>query len=159
MLTMLGRIDEAFIAIKKSFDLASEPVPDITYLNSFLYFHQQNWEAAFRDYEARIVIKKPSFTPPLPRWDGEDLGDKILYVFCEQGFGDIIQFVRFLPQLPRSPIVFMVPHEMRRLLEANFAAPHIKFAVVGDEVEADYCLPLCSIPRWFNRKTNITFSS
>src|SRR4029077_9680389 len=32
-----------------------------------------------------------------PRWDGTSLAGKTILVYAEQGFGDTIQFVRFLP--------------------------------------------------------------
>lgn len=34
-----------------------------------------------------------------PRWDGESLAGKRLLVYCEQGLGDCIQFVRYLPMV------------------------------------------------------------
>ena len=36
---------------------------------------------------------------PGPRWDGAHFGGKTLLVHCEQGFGDAVQFSRFLPQV------------------------------------------------------------
>ena len=32
-------------------------------------------------------------------WDGEPLDGKNILVYCEQGFGDNIQFVRYIPQV------------------------------------------------------------
>ena len=32
-------------------------------------------------------------------WDGEPLDGKNILVYCEQGFGDNIQFVRYVPQV------------------------------------------------------------
>jgi len=36
---------------------------------------------------------------PQPPWDGTDLQGKRLFVYCEQGLGDAIQFVRYLPMV------------------------------------------------------------
>jgi hypothetical protein len=36
---------------------------------------------------------------PHPRWQGEPLQGKTLLVWGEQGAGDILQFVRYLPRL------------------------------------------------------------
>jgi hypothetical protein len=36
---------------------------------------------------------------PKPRWQGEPLQGKTLLVWGEQGAGDILQFVRYLPRL------------------------------------------------------------
>jgi len=65
----------------------------------------------------------------------------------EQGFGDVIQFLRFVPKLPRERIVFLVPREMRRLIEFNFAAPNISFYNFGSPTvpSADYWQPICSL--------------
>ena len=32
-----------------------------------------------------------------PRWTGEDISDKTILIYTEQGIGDIIQFARYLP--------------------------------------------------------------
>ena len=62
------------------------------------------FEAGWQAYEWRW--NQPPPTPyvkrqyPQPLWLGETpLAGKTLFVHCEQGFGDAIQFVRFLPQL------------------------------------------------------------
>jgi len=52
-----------------------------------------------------------------PRWQGEPLDGRILLVAGEQGFGDMLQFARFLPRLRdeaiqntgRSRVVFVCP--------------------------------------------------
>jgi len=52
----------------------------------------------------------PKFTPfecPHPQWQGEDISDKTLLVHTEQGAGDAIQFIRYLP---------LVAPKCRRLL-------------------------------------------
>ena len=36
---------------------------------------------------------------PRPIWDGGDLRGKTILLYPEQGFGDVIQFARFIPQL------------------------------------------------------------
>ncbi|MDB5476420.1 MAG: tetratricopeptide 2 [Phenylobacterium sp.] len=53
-------------------------------------------------YEARrenpdAKLTRP--TLPYPAWQGEDLAGKHIVVVREQGFGDQIQFARFVPQL------------------------------------------------------------
>ena len=69
----------------------------------------------FALFEKRLQSKElaPLFEKfaDIPRWGGEVLGDKKLLVHCEQGFGDAIQFVRFLPMVTSraTNIVFLVP--------------------------------------------------
>ncbi|MDB9315111.1 TIGR03032 family protein [Spirulina sp. CS-785/01] len=45
------------------------------------------------------------FTPlecPHPQWDGSDISDKVILVHTEQGAGDAIQFIRYIPLLAQK---------------------------------------------------------
>ena len=59
------------------------------------------WVDAWRDAEARLRVSSwPSlyrFSPTLPRWGGEPLFNGELLIHWEQGYGDIVQYARFLP--------------------------------------------------------------
>ena len=73
-----------------------------------------NYVAGFREYEWRW--KKRRFTSPVrtfsePRWHGGNLAGKTLLVYAEQGFGDTIQFCRYLP--------FLVEHGANVLFECH----------------------------------------
>lgn len=59
----------------------------------------------------------------LPRWDGRALQGKLL-VHWEQGYGDIIQHLRFLPLLEQRGIdhVFECPPPLLRLVQRNLPA-------------------------------------
>jgi tetratricopeptide (TPR) repeat protein len=50
------------------------------------------------DYEHRVQCRQyNTLRLPQPRWDGSPLGDRRLLVHGEQGFGDQMQFLRYLP--------------------------------------------------------------
>lgn len=55
-----------------------------------------------------------------PRWDGTPFDGKTLLLHCEQGFGDAIQFLRFLPQVKAlgGQVVLEVPVGLLRLAVA-----------------------------------------
>lgn len=57
-----------------------------------------------------------------PRWDGSPLGDRTLIVYCEQGFGDIIQVSRFIRDIPveSGRILLACPKELHRLFDNSF---------------------------------------
>lgn len=54
----------------------------------------------------------PGFTPfhcPQPQWQGEEISDKSLLVYTEQGNGDAIQFVRLPGKLPSDSFDLYIP--------------------------------------------------
>ena len=53
-----------------------------------------------------------------PRWTGEALCGKTILVEAEQGFGDTLQFVRYLPDVARQAerVLLRVPPQLTRLL-------------------------------------------
>lgn len=56
------------------------------------------WKAGFARYDVRLPFRGPGLYPPMPypRWNGEDLNRKTLFVRAEQGIGDRILFSRYL---------------------------------------------------------------
>jgi len=103
----------------------------------------------FVHYERRLHL--PDMPPPpvaLRSWRGEKLAGCTMLVTAEQGFGDMIQFVRFLPLLVAqgARIWLECPVELKRLLAA---LPFIEGVVSpGDTLPAaaDWTIPLLSLP-------------
>jgi Flp pilus assembly protein TadD len=63
---------------------------------------QGKYEEGWQEYEWRW--KKPDFTSPvrhndIPLWDGSPLDGRTILLHAEQGFGDAIQFVRYVPMV------------------------------------------------------------
>ncbi len=74
-----------------------------------------NFEEGWNDYESRIDVPALAHRRyGKPRWNGEPLGGKRLLVVAEQGYGDMIQFARYLPMLNRfgGPVLFEVPADL-----------------------------------------------
>lgn len=71
-----------------------------THLNlSLLYLTQAKYEQGWAEYEWRLGMPELNYLArnfSAPRWQGEDIRYKSLLIYCEQGFGDIFQFSRFL---------------------------------------------------------------
>ncbi len=96
------------------------------------------WEHRFR---AGAI---PARAFPQPQWQGEPLGDRTLLVHAEQGFGDVIQFVRYLPSI-QGTVVFEAPPRLIRLLSSNANLPPM-IPTGATPPPVDAVIPLMSIP-------------
>ena len=96
--------------------------------------------------------KKPIFNRP--EWDGtQSLVDKTILVYSEQGFGDAIQFVRYLSLLSKAgaKVVFATHDTLIPLFKESF-----NFTIqsmIAPLPSFDYHIALLSLPRAF--KTTI----
>jgi tetratricopeptide (TPR) repeat protein len=66
---------------------------------------------------------RPAPAPfPQPLWRGEPLAGKTILLHGEQGFGDTIQYLRYVPEIARRAgrVVLVVQGELRRLAAASF---------------------------------------
>ncbi|TKC91563.1 tetratricopeptide repeat protein [Trinickia terrae] len=85
----------------------------------------------------------------LPRWHGEPIGDRTLLVKAEQGFGDTLQFIRFLPLVRErtARVVIEVQPELMPLVAPLGAQWHVKVVERGaPRPAADLYCPLLSLP-------------
>lgn len=89
---------------------------------ALLLLLQDDYAAGFREYEWRW--KKRRFSSPVrtfeqPRWYGESLTGKTILVYAEQGFGDTLQFCRYLLLLAEQQgrIVFECHTPLVRLMQ------------------------------------------
>lgn len=90
------------------------------------------------DFEVRYhkAARKPIASSGIPRWQGEDLTDKTIIVAHEQGYGDTIQFCRFISKLKAAKVIWSGPSELTGLIGDNFSFDE----VTGEEgpFTADY---------------------
>jgi tetratricopeptide (TPR) repeat protein len=97
--TPFGLFEEALEHNAEALRLQPDHV-EARWQRSLLRLLHGDFEAGWRDYEQRWTqphIKARTFQQP--RWDGTPFGGKTLFVYAEQGLGDTIQFVRYLPMV------------------------------------------------------------
>ncbi len=88
----------------------------------------------------------------VPMWRGESFAGRRLLIHAEQGLGDTIQFMRYLPlvQARGSEIVFEVQPPLRRLIAASPLARAVNVVAQGTALPSfDLYCPLLSLPAIF----------
>ena len=113
-----------------------------------------NFQQGWQEYEWRW--RRPDSPPPAfpqPCWDGTPFPHQTLLVYSEQGLGDTLQFVRYLPQVAArgQHIVLACQPALVRLLRT---CPGVQTLVVKDRPEMasqpfDLYIPLLSLPGIF----------
>jgi len=96
--------------------------PDIRVCRGLSLMMQGDFSAAWTDFNARgnrsrhAVVTRHTH---LAKWNGENLDKTPLIIHAEQGFGDTLQFARFIPLvLPRvKHVIVEAPAPLIRLLE------------------------------------------
>jgi hypothetical protein len=114
------------------------------------YLAQGNYQQGWAEYEHRWNFEHLAGTLPnynKPRWRGEDLQGRTIFVVGEQGHGDNIQFVRFLYNLHvmGARIVFATTDGLIPLF-SNSAVINQVIRYTDDPGEFDFWCPLMSIP-------------
>ncbi len=106
------------------------------------------WRRGYPDWQRQCA----GFEQLAPQWRGETLAGKRVLVFAEQGFGDTLQFCRYLQPLAAQgvAVTFHCQPELLPLLAANLAGVTV---VARDPAQArgfDCYLPLMSLAGYFD---------
>jgi FkbM family methyltransferase len=151
----MNRLPEAALAAREAIALCPGSAEYHFHLAHILLL-QGDLEAGWDEYEWRLRL--PDFAwiggllgaRPRPLWLGEDIADKTILVYSEQGFGDIIQFARYLPMVvPRARRVIIATHPpLHRLLETIEGITVVTVQEVPLQ-DFDVQCPLLSLPRAF----------
>jgi tetratricopeptide (TPR) repeat protein len=135
--------------------------PDRAELHGLLgscLFAAGDWPAAWTEYEWRL--KEPQLAKHLlpteqPRWQGEEIAGKTILLQSEQGYGDVLQFVRYAPMVKaRGARVILRAQESLLPVLRSVAGVD---AVLGTKEEApafDVHVPLLSLPLIFGTRVD-----
>ncbi len=174
----IGRYRQAAASFDRALSLKRDD-PAASFELAFLQLTLGEFRKGWPLYEARFRV--PALAIPardfgVPRWDGKaSLEGKTLLVHAEQGLGDTIQFVRYLPLLVEkgASVVFEVMPQLMALLRslpagtarsgtatpgirarsaltpgaATPPGPRVEIVARGEPLPpADYHCPLLSLP-------------
>lgn len=142
----LGRLGEARAAFEAALRIAPDHV-DARFGRAFLNLLEGDYAAGWVDYEfrkGRLELADPALGPP---WRGEDLRGRTLLVHGEQGLGDSLQFLRYVPFLAERGVrvVALLPAALAEL--ARSSIPAVRVLRPGEPIPPfDACCPLPSLP-------------
>jgi hypothetical protein len=134
-----GRFDEALAALDRAIACDRDaPEPHIN--RGLVLLLLGRWEQAWPEHEWRLrssEMARYDRTLRGPAWDGRDLAGRTILLYTEQGFGDAIQFIRFLPMVADrgGRIVLDCQPALRRLFAA---VPNVHELVTWDAPAPPY---------------------
>lgn len=152
----LQRLSEAEEAFRRALEI--KPDCDEAELNlGILLLLRGDFEHGWLCYEKRWEMPvrrqhRPRFAQP--EWAGECLDGKSLLIYVEQGMGDNLQFVRFLPVLrekyPDARLYYWGLRPLARLfsgLAERYGIELLPESIPGGVPPIDFHIALLSIPR------------
>jgi Flp pilus assembly protein TadD len=145
-----GGFDSALDCYQHALDIQ----PDSAYAAwnlSLLQLLQGDFASGWRNFEARRRTKSSPRQFPQPLWRGQPLDGARILLHAEQGLGDTIQFLRYLPmvQATGGSVVLCLPTRLRRIARL---LPGVEALVTtGDPLPPfDWQIPLMSLPLAFS---------
>jgi Flp pilus assembly protein TadD len=150
--TDLRQFDDALAAYDQA--LACQPdLAAVKFNQAFLYLLRGDFERGWAAYESRWAAFP--FAPPTreygrPRWDGNPVSGRRIFIHAEQGFGDSIQCIRYAALVAGQggEVVVECPPALVDLLRT---APGVREVVsLRDPLPAFDCVvPIMSLPLLF----------
>ncbi len=146
----LGMIPTALACFDKTLELKPEHV-DCHWDRSLTNLVAGDLEEGFEEYEWRW--RRPD-TPlrkfKQPMWDGSELEGRTILIHHEQGFGDMIQFARYVPMVKArgGVVVVEVQPELARLFSSLKGVDKV-LPRGGVAPHFDVHVPMMSLPRVF----------
>jgi len=147
-----GWLDEAISCYQKAIELEPDNA-DSHFHRAFVLLLNGNFQDGWKEYEWRLLKDEWKNThiydSNIPLWDGSSFKSKTLFVHSEQGLGDTLQFVRYLPLIKSlgGEVIFETAESLVSLFQN---LPGIdKLVPLSSERPAsdyDYYTPLLSVP-------------
>ena len=109
-----------------------------------------NFEDGWKFYESR-GSKTTSYLKDTKEWNGENLENKKIVVFCEQGIGDTLQFSKYVFLLAKitKEVVFIVNNSIKDLFKSDLNNLKIETRDSFIDIKFDYKISLGSLIKFF----------
>lgn len=150
VLRLQGKVREARVRYQRALQLQPESV-DARWNLSLLDLLEGDYAAGWPLYETRHERPTPNLRRfPKPQWKGEPLGGARILLHAEQGLGDTLQFLRYVPMVVAAggQVFIDVPQQICRLAAQ---IPDVAAVIATGEPVPDHELqcPLMSLPLAF----------
>jgi tetratricopeptide (TPR) repeat protein len=146
-----GRIEEGLASYEKAIALKPDFV-DAHWNHAYLLLALGRYAEGWREHEWRWRRKEqPPRSYPQPLWRGEPLDGRTILLHAEQGMGDTVQFMRYVPLVATrgGRVLLQVPGPLFALAKAAFG-DRVQVLADGDVLPAfDLHSPLLSLPLAF----------
>jgi tetratricopeptide (TPR) repeat protein len=151
-----GRIEEAERFFRQGIEMDPENI-DGHFNLSLTMLLKGDFENGWKEYEWRLKRERWKNACPhrftIPRWDGTTFHGKKLFVYGEQGLGDVIQFSRYLPMVKAlgGTVVFETSELLFCIFQEFSGTDKVVQRPFSNDVnrEFDYHVPLLSLPGIF----------
>ena len=120
----LGHFNDAIESLEQALNLQPQ-FPDAKYTLGHIFLLTGQYKKGLTNYEYRSKKLKPTLPHAKPqalKWEGESLKDKEqLLIVSEQGLGDTIQFMRYIPYLRSKghDVLFCAQNKLHSLIKES----------------------------------------
>lgn len=141
----LGQLKESETYLKKALERAPEAVE----INKSLYLLYASQKEFTKAYNHFTISVKPLLNLFHSNWDGQDYINETLYIFGDQGMGDIIMYSRYLPLVKDKfkHVVVSVHPALIDLFKSNEIFSGIEFITHDTTVKYDKSTILTLLPK------------
>lgn len=147
ILEFLGLYELALNDLQRENYLKNNPMAHV--MKGMILLKLGKYENGYVSYEWRrgLTFKNNNFVEVgknlgLPYWNGEKISkDEKLFVLFEQGFGDMIQFYRFIPYLRERGINIVIAYRdpiIDKLFRKSLEKLGVEVCNVGDKIKKEW---------------------
>lgn len=145
-----GFTEEAVVSARRAFELSPSPIHEFALAMALL--NNEQWAEGFKHFESKFEYRLQQYANylayPYPMWKGEDLTDKTLLIVAEQGLGDTLSFLRFVPVIAVGDVLLQVQPELVSFVAVMFREwPNVTVGPLTQLLpQADAWVSITSLP-------------
>jgi tetratricopeptide (TPR) repeat protein len=162
ILSKQRKYDEAILYAEKALNIYEkinniDEIDKIKFHLSLGYLQLGDMEKGWNYYDNGLNIKDtsgrwPHRVFPVPQWKGEDIAEKTILVWREQGIGDELMFYSAINYLSQksAKIIIECDHRLQSILQRSFPLCVVRPARLGEDLnnalhDYDYHCPIGSV--------------